>query len=526
MKKLSIFFLVCSLEMLLLACEGVSYINDPDALNNSSNNNNNNSNNTGNEICTDGIDNDGDGLIDCMDLDCMHAPACNSNNNNNNNDVPNDSTNDNPWQFDVDSGNCTDEQRIPCESPVPSGCLAQEIDNNGLDDNCNGQIDEGGSNVCLPGAVRPCFKGPPGRRNVGQCADGQQICLRSSGEFGTWGPCEGGISPSPETCDNLDNDCNGCADDGLCCVPPILCPSSDHITLQGARPYRDFILRGGNYFTGTAYRWEWRVSTGPCDEVLGVTSYTVNGVNTLGYVATTEDITLNFSLSGEYTIVMRVYYTPVDYYECVFILRVAGPGLRVETCWDNHDVTDVDLHLMRQGLGTAFCSAQDCSYDNCKADNWNHADWSLVPTALENCEDTKLGPYWTAHHGNCKNPRLDLDNIFDSQGITPENTNIDVPGNGETYRIGVDYYYGVPGIITHPVVNIYCGGRRVATYGYPAQNQVTLSDSGGMGCATGHFWRVADVTTFVDGMGNVSCTVTNLADGNGNPYITFGNPQY
>lgn len=28
------------------------------------------------EICNDGIDNDGDGLIDCADPDCAHDPAC------------------------------------------------------------------------------------------------------------------------------------------------------------------------------------------------------------------------------------------------------------------------------------------------------------------------------------------------------------------------------------------------------------------------------------------------------------------
>ncbi len=45
-------------------------------------------NNTPMEICDNGIDDDGDGLIDCEDLDCLGDPACqgwNSNNNNNNN---------------------------------------------------------------------------------------------------------------------------------------------------------------------------------------------------------------------------------------------------------------------------------------------------------------------------------------------------------------------------------------------------------------------------------------------------------
>jgi len=31
-------------------------------------------------------------------------------------------------------------------------------------------------------------------------------------EFGTWGPCVGGVAPSVEVCDGLDNDCNGCVE--------------------------------------------------------------------------------------------------------------------------------------------------------------------------------------------------------------------------------------------------------------------------------------------------------------------------
>ena len=131
--------------LFIISCEGVSYVNDPDSgLLNNVNNTNNNTNNTGNEVCTDGVDNDSDGLVDCQDLDCLNHPRCGGSNNN---DGGNDSTNDNPWQFDVDTGNCTDDQKIPCNTPVPSGCQGSEIDNNGLDDNCNGQIDEGGSKI-------------------------------------------------------------------------------------------------------------------------------------------------------------------------------------------------------------------------------------------------------------------------------------------------------------------------------------------------------------------------------------------
>ncbi|MGM0597733.1 MAG: hypothetical protein ACQES9_11925, partial [Myxococcota bacterium] len=514
-------------------CEqgGVVYTSDSNSSNNVNNTNNaNNSNNITNEICDDGIDNDNDGYTDCQDLECFGDPSCqstnnnNTNNNNNNNDAGPDG--DGNIEPDIDSEVCPPEERIPCDTPVDLQCQSEEVANNGLDDNCNGQIDEVGGNVCVPGDVRQCFKGPPGSAGVGACRYGEQICLQTSGEFGEWGPCEGGIWPSPEICDDLDNDCNGCIDDGLCCTPPIECPSGDDPTLQGAHPFSDFVIDGSNYFTGTAYRWEWTVSTGPCDDVLGVRSYTINGHNDLNYVADTESIVLNFSLSGEYTVTMRVYYTPTEYYECTFIIKVSGPGLRVETCWDNHSITDLDLHLMKHGLGTNFCSDQDCFYSNCKAVNWDHDDWNIPDSDISLCQETESGDDWVNLFGLCKNPRLDLDNIFDNHGITPENINVDNPADGEMYRIALDYYYGTAAEI-HPVVNIYCGGKRVATFGYPLSNQVTMTDDGGMGCSTGQLWRVADVEIDTDpNTGEIICNVDSLSDGSGNPNITNGDSSF
>jgi hypothetical protein len=195
-------------------------------------------------------------------------------------------------------------------------------------------------------------------------------------------------------------------------------------------------------------------------------------------VADTESIILNFSLSGEYTITMRVYYTPTEYYECIFIIKVSGPGLRVETCWDNHSITDLDLHLMKSGLGTNFCSTQDCFYSNCKAVNWDHANWNIPDSDISICQETESGDDWVNIFGLCKNPRLDL-------------------------------------------------GKRVATFGFPHSNQVTMTDDGGMGCSTGQLWRVADVEIDTDpNTGEIICNVDSLSDGSGNPNISNGDSSY
>jgi hypothetical protein len=98
---------------------------------------------------------------------------------------------DSNGQFNILQG----DPATPYYQPVDEIC-------DGLDNNCNGTVDEGCQ--CTPNEDRSCGI------DVGECAVGNQHC-----NAGQWESCTGQVDGLSETCNGKDDNCNGVTDEGF-----------------------------------------------------------------------------------------------------------------------------------------------------------------------------------------------------------------------------------------------------------------------------------------------------------------------
>jgi hypothetical protein len=130
------------------------------------------------------------------------------------------------WLQSACAGNwtCTEDgQNLTCNGLYQPGERV-EICTNNLDDDCDGETDESfnenGSQGCFFEDVCESDDSRPCGSNIGRCVQGYRLCLN-----GEWGVCRDSIEPEIETCnlgsvkgrfglpENADEDCNGIIDD-------------------------------------------------------------------------------------------------------------------------------------------------------------------------------------------------------------------------------------------------------------------------------------------------------------------------
>jgi hypothetical protein len=110
-----------------------------------------------------------------------------------------------------------------------SGAPSTEVCD-GVDNDCNGVVDEGCA-PCVPGQTRGCYDGPAHTVGVGACHAGSETCAMQANGSSAWSACTNEVTPTPETCNHVDDDCNGSVDDssnnssGACASN--VCPSGE-----------------------------------------------------------------------------------------------------------------------------------------------------------------------------------------------------------------------------------------------------------------------------------------------------------
>ena len=104
---------------------------------------------------------------------------------------------------------------------------------NGKDNDCDGEID---GVECTPGDMRDCFSSQVGCKQEKEsrkyqcfepCRVGRQYCLKNF----IWGKCEGEILPRKEQCNGKDDDCDGLVDNN---IQSVLC-SNQHGVCAGSQ---------------------------------------------------------------------------------------------------------------------------------------------------------------------------------------------------------------------------------------------------------------------------------------------------
>jgi hypothetical protein len=155
------------------------------------------------EICDNGVDDDCDGLVDCVDDGCSIAPACTLN-----------CTDADEDGYSVEGGDCGPVDCNDSDAAVNPG--ANEVCDNGVDDDCDGLVDCADGNCDADAACLTCTDADGDTYNVEGGGCGPVDCDDADPAVnpGTVEVCNNGVD---DDCDgNVDCDDADCNDDPGC----------------------------------------------------------------------------------------------------------------------------------------------------------------------------------------------------------------------------------------------------------------------------------------------------------------------
>jgi streptogramin lyase len=111
---------------------------------------------------------------------------------------------------------------------------------------CAGDTPQPGCPCDPTQAAVSCFDGTPAQAATPPCQKGIRECDTASG---TWGPCGGQVAPAAESCNSIDDDCDGVVDDGVLSACGDCTPGCDTTSTGDGTP---FPLPGDPLPPGTA----------------------------------------------------------------------------------------------------------------------------------------------------------------------------------------------------------------------------------------------------------------------------------
>lgn len=138
--------------------------------------------------------------------------------------------------IDIDRDGFNSNEDCDDNNSKRNGFLTERCETD-MDDDCDGSVNE--SCACEANSRRRCYDGMESTRGLGECTDGEQICVA-----GVWGECQGAIIPKQQQCSGRDDDCDGSVDEGCPCTTGTqrFCYDTRFTTASGSPA--DFALLG------------------------------------------------------------------------------------------------------------------------------------------------------------------------------------------------------------------------------------------------------------------------------------------